>query len=272
MTQPKKIEPFKSTDALSIIKGLVVFASLICITVLVVALISKFTFAHGRTALIGVAGIWVFLSYIAIPRVHRSLTRLYVPDYYIGRARTGEGLLCDPINVAFTGTKKDIVKAMKKAGWTQAEKMNAKTAILMAMRTLARKSYPNAPVHSMYLFNKKQDFTFQQEIGGKTSKRHHIRFWKTPKGWYLPGGAKADWLAAATYDKKVGFSLFTLQITHKINADIDEERDFVLKTLTRTNSGIKIDIKERFSSAYHDINGGGDLIKTDGSMPFVRFH
>jgi len=271
MTNLKKLEPLKNTSPFSIMKGAVFFALLICITALVVFLISKFTFSSSKSILLGVFGIWAFLSYITIPRVHRRLTKLYLPDYYIGRARTGEGLLSDPINVAFIGSKKDVINVMQKAGWVQADKMSTKTALKMVTHTLSRKSYPGAPVHSMYLFNKKQDFTFQQEIGGTTTKRHHIRFWKTPKGWYLPGGAKADWLAAATYDKKVGLSLFTLQITHKINADIDTERDFVVNTIIKSNPGAKVEIKKKFSSAYHDINGGGDMIKTDGSMPFVRF-
>ena len=44
----------------------------------------------------------------------------------------------------------------------------------------------------------------------------------------LPGGYAADWLAAGTYDRAVGFSLFTFQITHKIEANTDIERDFVV--------------------------------------------
>ena len=41
-----------------------------------------------------------------------------------------------------------------------------------------------------------------------------------------------DWLAAGTYDRSVGLSLFTLQITHKIEANTDIERDFIVDTVT----------------------------------------
>ena len=37
------------------------------------------------------------------------------------------------------------------------------------------------------------------------------------------------WLAAATYDRAVGISLFTLQVTHRVDADIDIERDYVIE-------------------------------------------
>ena len=39
-------------------------------------------------------------------------------------------------------------------------------------------------------------------------------------------GFQVQWLAAATYDRAVGISLFTLQVTHRVDADIDIERDY----------------------------------------------
>ena len=55
-----------------------------------------------------------------------------------------------------------------------------------------------------------------------------MRFWRCPEGWQLPGGYAVDWLAAGTYDRSVGLSLFTLQVTHKIDADTDIERDYIV--------------------------------------------
>ena len=54
-----------------------------------------------------------------------------------------------------------------------------------------------------------------------------------PTGWLLPGGSAVDWLAAGTFDRSVGLSLFTLQITHKIDADTDVERDHIVATRDR---------------------------------------
>ena len=51
----------------------------------------------------------------------------------------------------------------------------------------------------------------------------------------LPGGYDADWLAAGTYDRSVGLSLFTFQVTHKIEQDTDVERDFIVDTVTAAN-------------------------------------
>ena len=38
---------------------------------------------------------WGLLAYLVLPRLHRILTSIYVPDYFIGRTRTSDGLLGD---------------------------------------------------------------------------------------------------------------------------------------------------------------------------------
>ncbi len=117
---------------------------------------------------------------------------------------------------------------MKSAGWVLADDLNLKSSWGMVKSTLLRKSYPEAPVSSLFLFGNMQELAFQQEVDNNPAKRHHVRFWRTPKGgWLLPGGFGADWLGAATYDRSVGFSTLTLQITHKIEEDTDIERDYL---------------------------------------------
>lgn len=89
-----------------------------------------------------------------------------------------------------------------------------------------------------------------------------------PPGWPLPGGRRVDWLAAGTYDRAVGLSLFTLQVTHKIAADTDVERDHVVATLA-ASQGVTVETITDFSTAFHSRNGGGDEIDTDGDLPVV---
>jgi len=211
---------------------------------------------------------WLFTAYVVLPRVNRRLARIYVPDYFIGRARTNDGLLGDPINLALNGEQQAIVDCMQEAGWTLAEDLNLRSSLKMIVASVFGRSYPNAPVSSLFLFGRKQDLAFQREINRNPRKRHHVRFWKTPDNWYLPGGNTADWLGAATYDKNVGLSLFTGQITHKINADVDRERDFVVSTMQDTGK-THTKIIEHFTTSYHARNGGGDRMHTDGSLPFV---
>jgi hypothetical protein len=201
------------------------------------------SFAWGWFLVLFFVLFWVVLAYLVLPRLHRILTEIYVPDYFIGRARTSDGLLGDPVTAA---SSRRIITS-----------------------TLLRRSYDEAPVSPLFLFGRQQDVAYQQEVRGNPAKRHHVRFWRCPDGWLLPGGHQVDWLAAGTFDRAVGFSLFTLQITHKIDADTDIERDHIVSTLLAADVGVDVSVIRDFSTGYHSRNGGGDSIETDGDLPIL---
>ncbi|HAN24052.1 MAG: hypothetical protein CMH36_06245 [Microbacterium sp.] len=220
----------------------------------------------------GIAGgivFWALLAYLVLPRLHRILTTIYVPDYFIGRTRTSDGLLGDPVNLALRGDGDAIERALTAAGWTKADPVTLRSSWRIVASTLTRRSYGEAPVSPLFLFGRQQDFAYQQEVDGNPAQRHHVRFWRCPDGWLLPGGARVDWLAAGTFDTSVGLSLFTLQITHRIDADTDIERDHIVATLTRAHPEIRVDVLADFSTGYHSRNGGGDTIRTDGNLPII---
>jgi hypothetical protein len=225
------------------------------------------TIIHGSWAL-GIMLFWALTAYVTIPRVHRQLTKLYLPDYFIGRVRTIDGLLGDPINIAVLGSSRDLRSAMEAAGWIEADTVSIKSSFQIIRSTLLDVSYPSAPMSALFLFGQRQTFAFQKQVGSNPSKRHHVRFWKTPEGWWLPGGHEADWVGAATFDTNVGLSLFTGQVTHKIAEDIDEERDFVVDSLAQTGKA-QVSVIEHFSSGFHARTAGGDRMRTDGDLPVI---
>jgi len=227
------------------------------------------TFALGWWGILAGIVFWALLAYLVLPRLHRILTTIYVPDYFIGRTRTSDGLLGDPVNLAFMGTEDQIHQAMRAAGWTKADPVTLRSSWRIEVSTLTRRSYDEAPVSPLFLFGRQQDFAYQQEVDGSPGKRHHVRFWRCPDDWLLPGGRRVDWLAAGTFDTAVGLSLFTLQITHRIDDDIDVERDHIVRTLLEADPSIQVDVIEDFSTGYHARNGGGDTIHTDGDLPIV---
>ena len=214
--------------------------------------------------------VWAIVSYIALPRLNRIVSNVYVPNYFIGRTRTADGILSDPVNLSVRGPEEKLHKAMTAAGWALADDITPRSAWRMILTTLGRRSYPNAPVSPAFLFGRRQDFAYQQEVDGSPSQRHHVRFWHCPKGWFLPGGHKVDWLASGTYDKSIGLSLFTLQVTHKIDENTDIERDYIIDSVLASNKKVGLKIIEDFSTGYHARNGGGDSFLTDGNLPIVE--
>lgn len=212
---------------------------------------------------------WLVLAYLVLPRLNRILSSIYVPDYFIGRTRTSDGLLGDPLNLALTGSGQQLSSAMRRAGWVKADPITLASSVRIVTSTLGGRSYAEAPVSPLMLFGRQQDAAFQQEVAGNPGQRHHVRFWRTPPGWVLPGGRRVDWLAGGTYDRRVGLSLFTLQVTHKIDADIDIERDFITGSILRAEPAATIHPLVDFTTGYHSRNGGGDTLHTDGTLPVV---
>jgi hypothetical protein len=227
------------------------------------------TFAVGWWGIPMAIAFWVLLAYLVLPRLHRILTAVYVPDYFIGRARTSDGLLGDPVNLAFMGTREQIEAALVAASWRPADPVTLRSSWRIITSTVTRRSYDEAPVSPLFLFGRQQDFAYQQEFAGNPSQRHHVRFWRCPDGWLLPGGYRVEWVAAGTFDTAVGLSLFTLQVTHRIDADTDIERDHIVGSLTAAEPRVKVDVIRDFSTGYHSRNGGGDSIRTDGDLPIL---
>ena len=232
-------------------------------------LILSESFDWGWYGIVAVVLFWGVLAYLVLPRLHRILTTIYVPDYFIGRARTSDGLLGDPVNLALDGPEASLHAAMGAAGWTRADDVTFATSWRIVQSTITRRSYDEAPVSPLFLFGRQQDFAYQQEVADNPAKRHHVRFWRTPDGWLLPGGRRVDWIAAGTFDRAVGLSLFTLQVTHKIDADIDVERDHIVATVLGANPMARVDVLADFATGYHSRNGGGDTIRTDGDLPVL---
>ena len=150
-----------------------------------------------------------------------------------------------------------------------ADDVTLRSSWAIVVSSVFKRSYPQAPVSPLLLFARKQCLAYQQEVEGNAAQRHHVRFWRCPDGWLLPGGRRVQWLGGGTYDRSVGLSLFTLQITHKIDADIDIERDYIVDSLRHYNPEAGVDVIADFSTGYHHRNGGGDLIRTDGDLPVV---
>lgn len=227
------------------------------------------TFQLGWWGILIAILFWGLLAYLVLPRVHRVLTTIYVPDYFIGRTRTSDGLLGDPVNLALMGEEAQLHAALGAAGWVRADPVTLGSSLRIVTSTITRRSYHEAPVSPLFLFGRMQDFAYQQEVAGNPAKRHHVRFWRTPDDWLLPGGARVDWLAAGTFDRAVGLSLFTLQVTHKIDANTDIERDFIVQSVREATPAAELEVLRDFSTGYHSRNGGGDSIRTDGHLPVL---
>jgi len=86
------------------------------------------TFHLGWWGIAAGIAFWVLLAYLVLPRLHRILTTIYVPDYFIGRARTSDGLLGDPVNLALMGDAEQLIAAMERSGWRRADPVTLRSS------------------------------------------------------------------------------------------------------------------------------------------------
>ena len=212
---------------------------------------------------------WVLLAYVGLPRLQEVLSKMYVPDYFIGRSLTEVGVLGDPINLALDGSEADIHAAMTRAGWVRAEELTIRSSWgscsrrCFAVPTLRLRSPHCSSSGSGRLSPISRRWTVTPPNATTCVSGPSLTVGSCPAGFQV------GWLAAATYDKAVGISLFTLQMTHRVDADIDIERDYVINTVRYVEPLASLRVIREYSNAFTTRNGGGDVVRTDGSLPIL---
>ncbi len=184
-------------------------------------------------------------------------------DNVPGVTRTGSGIPGDPINVALIGSKSDVIRILLAAKWDPADPLSWRSSLGIAEATVLRRPYPDAPVSNLFLWGRKEDLAFEQPVGPDPKQRHHVRFWRAES---TDAQGREVWVGSATFDRRVGFSHTTGQVTHHIDGNVDAERDHLFANLKATG-----DLSEEYAIPdFHLIklgrNGGGDEWKTDGAL------
>ena len=169
----------------------------------------------------------------------------------------------DPMNVALIGSEAELKNAMLAAGWFVADSLGLKSDLKIAADTVLGRPDEKAPVSNLFLWGRKEDLAFEQPVGDDPRQRHHVRFWKSSK---LDDKLRPAWMGSATYDKRVGLSHTTGQITHHIAADVDVERDHLFESLKKTGNLTDMQIIDKFHKVCEGRNGGGDPWHTDGRL------
>lgn len=112
-----------------------------------------------------------------LPHIHRLLSRIYVPDYFIGRARTADGLLADPVNIAVIGTSAELRRSLLEAGWSEARPVTLRSGTGIVLASLLGRSDLSAPVSPLCVFGQKQTLAYEKEVRGSPdfSTGYHSR-------------------------------------------------------------------------------------------------
>jgi hypothetical protein len=140
------------------------------------------------------------------------------------RVQDQQGNLGDMVNFALVGSQEQVEKAFQNAGWVSVDSNSQDAVVHGIIDTLQQKAYLQMPMSPLYLFGRSQDLSYARaDPIMVAAERHHLRVWKSPE----TVNGKPLWVGSSTHD--IGFEKDQRNdgITHKIDPEIDKERDFL---------------------------------------------
>jgi LssY C-terminus len=137
----------------------------------------------------------------------------------------------DMVNFLILGPETAMQNVFTAAGWVKVDSDVQNTILHGLVSSLSKESYLTMPMSQLYLFGRSQDFGWAHAAPiDVVRSRNHLRIWKAA----FTVNGETLWVGAATHD--IGFERDERNngLTHKIDPDIDLERDYVEKTLGGT--------------------------------------
>ncbi len=179
----------------------------------------------------------------------------------------------DMVNFLILGSEDAMQRVFTTAGWVKVDADVKGTVLHGLIESLSKESYLTLPMSQLYLFGRAQDYGWAHaEPISVVRSRNHLRIWRA--SFQVHG--QTLWVGAATHD--IGFERDNRNngITHKIDPDIDLERDYVEKTLTSTGLVTEVshflpanpmkEAKTATGGTFHS-NGQVLILKLDESAP-----
>ena len=172
----------------------------------------------------------------------------------------------DLVNFVFVGTQDQVKEALKAAGWVVADKTNQEAVLSALLATLQKNVYTTVPMSILYLFGRPQDFGYENAQAVQVAQeRNHFRIWKAP----FEGPQKQTlWAGAGTHDIGIERDQRSANaITHKIDPEVDKERDFIGATLQQAGWVQAMSYMDRGANAIKQtFTATGGEIKSDGRV------
>ncbi len=231
-------------------------------------MVAKRNYSNLWTVLSIAVTLYVVLAYLLLPVLWKGyLARHPALRNLPFITSTSDGHPGDPLNIGLAGDREELERIMRAAGWLPADPLGVQSDLKIAEATVLDRPYPQAPVSDLFLWGRKEDLAFEQPVGDNPRQRHHVRFWKSEQ---RDEQGQPLWAGSVTYDKSVGLSHTTGQITHHIDGDLDAERDRLLHQLEQTGQLLEVQYLNDFQQHRTGFNGGGDPWHTDGRLALGR--
>ena len=182
------------------------------------------------------------------------------------RVTDPDGTEGDLVNFIIFGMEDQIKDALLSMGWVIVDKSIKDTILRGALGALSKQAYLTIPMSPLTVFGRVQDYGFAHSDPIMTAaERHHFRLWKAPFG--VDG--QEVWVGAGTHD--VGFDRDQRngKITHRIDSDVDKEREFIGDSLRLSGNVVKLDHYERENPIKEAKTAHGQEFFSDGRVLLI---
>lgn len=167
----------------------------------------------------------------------------------------------DVTNILIVGSRPQVESAFADAGWTRARSIGLRDRLQGLLALLVRHGYKRAAVSRHELEGRPPDLVFQKQHN-TLAKRHHVRIWQYDEA----RAGEGVWVGAGTHDVAIVFDRKDRAFTHRIDPEIDGEREKIVNDLQFTGRVATVSLVDRPDAPRLDGNAPGDLIETDGRV------
>jgi LssY-like putative type I secretion system component LssY len=181
------------------------------------------------------------------------------------RTFTRQGQDADAINLVFLGSREQLDDSFAAAGWKDSDPASRRAAFRQFHAFLALKNYPTQPM-SQQLFEGRASDIMRQKSLDSYAKRDHSRIWSTGERW----AGQLAWVAAGTRDTGAVISFRQKKLIHHVEANIDDERDKIVRDLTVAGCVDAVFVAARPAASRSFANATGDDLRTDGGVGVVK--
>jgi hypothetical protein len=153
------------------------------------------------------------------------------------RVTDAQGNAGDNTNFVVVGSEQKVLQIFEAAAWVKVDREKKDAVLHTILSTLTRQAYVELPMSELTLFGRVQDYGLAHAVPIQVvAQRHHLRLWKAP--FQVEG--QELWVGAATHD--IGFDRDNRNngVTHKIDPNVDDEREYVGRSLDETGLVAKL--------------------------------
>ncbi|HTM14340.1 MAG TPA: LssY C-terminal domain-containing protein [Bryobacteraceae bacterium] len=183
------------------------------------------------------------------------------------RVTDAQGNAGDNTNFVVVGSEERVLQTFDAAGWVKVDREKKDAVLHTIISTFTKQAYVELPMSELTLFGRVQDYGLAHAVPIQVvAQRHHLRLWKAP--FQVEG--QELWVGAATHD--IGFDRDNRNngVTHKIDPNVDDEREFVGRSLEETGLVAKLSYVIPSQASKEARTATGATFHSDGRVMVVH--